>query len=69
MTAMVVQCAKEPVLVVAEQADHLGADLVVESEDGVYATLAVVTPVDVVAQEDHGVIAGDLARHLFEQVV
>ena len=69
MSAIIVQRSKEPVFVVAEQADDFGLDLVLKLQNGIHAAFGVWTPVDVVAQEDNRVTPATLAVNLVENVV
>jgi hypothetical protein len=68
MTAMVAERSKQPVFVVAEQADHLCADVALKREHGIDAAVDVWASIDVVPEKHHGVVGGHLAANRVKHV-
>ena len=65
---MVVLRAFQPVLVITQEADHIGAAFVSKRQDGLNATFRIGASVDVIAEKDHHVLICDFRAQLSEKV-
>lgn len=68
MTAAVTQRSKEPIFVVAEQANDFRRDAALKLENRIDAAARFATAIDVIAEKHDGVAASALFSNLVEKV-